>query len=304
MLPNFICLGAQKSGTTTLLEQLRKHPDVFMSPSRETRFFLQDYLYSQGTDAYEMEFFSDWDGQKAAGEKTPEYLCDPLVPGRIRDSLGPDMRFIVTLRSPAQRAYAQYRQNFQFLRETVGFDEALELEAERCNRGRYQRLRFGYAWRGRYAEQLDRYLALYPKARFFFAIYERDIVMRQAETLKAIFRFLGVDPAFDPGSDVSAGRARPLVPRILETDGVVELPGFTGKARAGDILLTRAGIKPRVIRRPSDSLLMTAQAALKHAPQDTSLPRALELELNHRYFKDDILRLQELLESELDLWLK
>src|SRR5574337_1635352 len=128
MLPNFLCIGAQKSGTTTLLNQLDRHPDIFMSPARETKFFLLDHLYSQGVTAYEKDFFSDWNGQKAVGEKTPEYLCDPLIPQRIDATLGKSIKFIVTFRSPAQRAYSHYRHNFQQLWENLSFPEAIAQE--------------------------------------------------------------------------------------------------------------------------------------------------------------------------------
>lgn len=303
MLPNFLCLGAQKSGTTTLLEQLGKHPDVFMSPARETRFFLQDHLYAQGITAYETEFFSAWAGEKAIGEKTPEYLCDPLVPGRIRESLGDTIKFIVTLRSPAQRAFAHYRQNFQFMRESVDFDTAMDLEEERSSGGRYQRLTFGYRWRGYYADQLERYLAIYARSAFFFSIYEQDIVDKQAKTLQSIFGFLGVDETFNIGAPVSAGRARLMQPRIIEERERIELLGFTANADAGDILLVREGIRPRLMRRPSAALQARARSTILHAPQDTALSRANELEINRRYFKDDICRLETILNRSLATWL-
>jgi hypothetical protein len=304
MLPNFLCLGAQKSGTTTLLQQLGKHPDIYMSPARETRFFLHDHLYSQGVTAYETEFFSGWSGEKCVGEKTPEYLCDPAVPARIRETLGPDMKFIVTLRSPAQRAYAQYRQNFQFLREDEDFEAALGLEPTRCARGRYDRLRFGYLWRGRYAEQLERYLALYPTSSFFFCIHEQDIAVRQRETLAALFSFLGVDAGFDPGEEVSAGRAQLLTPRIIEAAERVELHDGLAQARPGDILLTRPGIKPRLVRHPSDALLALCKAALTHMPAQSALPRERELQINRTHFHEQIRRLESLIGRRLASWME
>ncbi|MGA7304090.1 MAG: sulfotransferase [Rhodothermales bacterium] len=304
MLPNFLCIGAQKSGTTTLLRQLGKHPDIFMSPARETRFFLTDYLYSQGLDAYEIDFFAEWNGEKAAGEKTPEYLCDPLVPRRIYESLGQEMKFIATFRSPAQRAYAQYRHNFQYLRETVDFDNALALEPARCQLGRYHTLRFGYLWRGRYADQIERYLEYFPKGAFFFVVYEDDIVREQAQTLSSIFEFLGVDTGFDPGGDVSAGRSLTLEPTIVETGQTIDLDGVGVEAKRGDILLTRRGIRSRLIRNPSPSLTARAKAAQQHLPQEFSLPRTKELELNNTHFRDCILRLQDILDRDLHFWLQ
>lgn len=303
MLPNFLCIGAQKSGTTTLLNQLGRHPDIFMSPARETKFFLHDHLYAQGLGAYELEYFSDWNGQQAVGEKTPEYLCDPEVPGRIQASLGATMKLVASFRSPAQRAYAHYRHNFQHLWEYVGFEEALSMESQRSSTGRYQRSCYGYLWRGRYAEQLERYLKLFPKSAFYFIIHEQDIVTRQAETLKALFRFLGVDPGFDPGTLVSAGRARNLQPELITKPRLVDAPGVKLEANPGDLLFSREGIKPRLVRNPSQALRQRAEEASAHLPRETALDREQELEINRRHFRDDILRLQDLIGRDLAIWL-
>lgn len=303
MIPNFICIGAQKSGTTTLLRQLGSHPDIFMSPARETKFFLYDHLYSQGVSTYELEYFADWDGQKAIGEKTPEYLCDLNAPGRICETLGTQIRLVASFRSPAQRAYANYRHNFQHLWESVSFEEALELEAVRTSLGKYQQLRYGYLWRGFYASQVERYLKLFHKSSFFFIVYEQDIVQKQADTLKALFGFLGVDPGYRPAADISAGRAKNMLPTFIESDTSIDIPGLKADAKAGDILFTREGIKPRIVRKPSSVLTELARAALDHLPVEMSLPRDMELDINRRHFTEDIHKLEDLIGRDLELWL-
>ena len=303
MLPNFLCIGAQKSGTTTLLRQLSSHPDIFMSPARETKFFVYDQLYSQGVTAYELDYFADWNGEKAVGEKTPEYLCDPDVPGRIRESLGAEMKLVASFRSPAQRAYAHYRHNFQHLWESVSFAEALDLEQERSRAGKHQRSCYGYLWRGLYAEQLERYLRHFPKTSHFFIVYEQDIVLKQVNTLKALFGFLGVDTGFKPATEISAGRAKTMIPAFIEADSSLEIPGLKTDAKAGDLLFTREGIKPRLIRRPSAALSKHARAVLEHLPGEMSLARDSELEINRRYFSDDIRKLEGMIGRSLAAWL-
>lgn len=303
MLPNFLCIGAQKSGTTTLLDQLGRHPDIFMSPARETRFFLEDSLYSQGVTAYEISFFQDWAGQKAVAEKTPEYLCDPLVPQRIQDTLGRGVRFIVSFRSPAQRAYSHYRHNFQQFWENLGFEAALDAEAERCAGDRYRTLRYGYLDRGYYARQLERYLQLFPRESFLCLVYERDIVAGQQEALQRGFRFLGVDAGFVPPDSVSAGRAQAMVPRLIERDEVIEVDGLHLEARAGDLLLTRPKMKPRLIRSPSPALLAFSRGVQDNLPRSASLERDQELAINRRHFSEDIRRLEKLIGTDLGGWL-
>jgi hypothetical protein len=303
MLPNFLCIGAQKSGTTTLLDQLGRHPDIFMSSARETQFFLLDHLYSQGLTAYEIGFFQDWSGQKAVGEKTPEYLCDPLVPQRIHDTLGTGMRFVVSFRSPAQRAYSHYRHNFQQFWEGLGFQAALDAEAARAAQDRFRKLRYGYLDRGHYARQLERYLALFPRESFLFLVYERDIVKGQREALQRCFGFLDVDTSFMPPDAVATGRAAAMAPRRIGQDSVIEVDGLRLEAKAGDLLLTRPKMKPRLIRSPSAGLLAFARGVQEHLPQSVSLDREQELAINRRYFAEDIRRLETLIGTDLGSWL-
>lgn len=304
MLPNFLCLGAQKSGTTTLLNQLGKHPDIYMSPARETQFFLLDHLYSQGPVFYESHFFAGWDGQKAVGEKTPEYLYDPAIPQRIADTLGIGMRFVATFRSPAQRAFSHYRHNFQQFWEDLSFEEALAREEVRGAAGRYQRMRYGYLDRGYYGRQVQRYLALFPRDAFLFLVYEQDIVKDQQHALRRLFSFLGVDAGFvPPGGAVSAGRAQPMTPRFIDQPERIEQEGLTLEAQPGDLLLTRAMMKPRLIKGTSDRTREFAKGVLKNLPQRTALERGEELTINRRHFAEDIRQLEKLTGANLGGWL-
>lgn len=302
MLPNFLCIGAQKSGTTTLLNQLGRHPDIYMSPARETQFFVLDNLYSQGVHRYEGAFFHGWTGQKAVGEKTPEYLYDPLVPARIAETLGTGVRFIASFRSPAQRAYSHYRHNFQQFWEDMSFEAALDAEEHRCSAGRFQRLRYSYLDRGRYAAQLERYLERFPRENLMLLVHERDIEHGQMETLERIFGFLGVDASWSPPSPVSAGRPSAMVPRFIEVEETVEVEGVQAQAKPGDLLLTR-NQKSTLVRSPSAALAGFARRVIDNLPAEQSLPRAQELELNRRYFSADIRRLEGLLGTGLGSWL-
>ncbi len=131
---------------------------------------------------------------------------------------------MASFRSPAQRAYAHYRHNFQHLWESVSFEEALSLEPVRSQAGKYQRSCYGYLWRGFYAEQIGRYLEHFPRTSLFFIVYEQDIVLKQVDTLKALFGFLSVDPGFKPAAEVSAGRAKTMMPAFIEADTSLDIP--------------------------------------------------------------------------------
>lgn len=304
MLPNFLCIGAQKSGTTTLLNQLGRHPDIYMAPARETQFFLFDHLYSLGKIAYEIGFFQGWNGQKAVGEKTPEYLYDPVVPQRISDTLGEDVRFIVTFRSPAQRAYSHYRHNFQQFWESLSFEAAIAAEQSRCSEDRYKMLRYSYLDRGYYARQLSRYLNIFPMRSFTFVVYEKEIVVEQAALFRRIFEFLDVDPGFAPPGPESAGRAQPMVPRFIEKPELIEIDEVRLKAEPGDLLLTRQMMKPRLIKKPSAELVAFAQKVVKNMPLIQVLSREQELSMNQLYFRDDIYALEDMIQLDLKQWLE
>lgn len=304
MLPNFLCIGAQKSGTTTLLNQLGRHPDIYMAPARETQFFLFDHLYSLGKIAYEIGFFQGWNGQKAVGEKTPEYLYDPVVPQRISDTLGEDVRFIVTFRSPAQRAYSHYRHNFQQFWENLSFEAAIAAEKSRCSEDRYKMLRYSYLDRGYYARQLSRYLNIFPMRSFTFVVYEKEIIVEQAALLRRIFEFLDVDPDFALPAPVSAGRAQSMVPRFIEHPELLEIDDVQLKAEPGDLLLTRQMMKPRLIKKPSGELIAFARMVIKNMPLTKMLGREQELSMNRLYFRDDIYALEDMIQLDLKHWLE
>jgi hypothetical protein len=117
MLPNFIVIGAAKAGTTALYWYLAEHPDVFMSPKKETNYFAYGrdrqgrLLYGdpefhqfpvQSLAEYE-ELFDGAEGARAVGEASPIYLEAPQTAGRIRELL-PQSRLICSLRHPVDRA--------------------------------------------------------------------------------------------------------------------------------------------------------------------------------------------------------
>ena len=93
-LPNFLCVGTQKAGTSTLFEILRQHPDIFLPPEKETHFFYSDGNYAQGASWYKAAFYSDWAGQKVIGDITPEYMFRKNVPERIKATLGADVKIV------------------------------------------------------------------------------------------------------------------------------------------------------------------------------------------------------------------
>ncbi|HET8573280.1 MAG TPA: sulfotransferase domain-containing protein [Edaphocola sp.] len=193
MKPNFLCVGAQKAGTTTLHDILKQHPDIYLPKIKESHFFDRSDHYGNGIQWWLQEFFGDYAGEKIMGEITPEYLYYEEVPEKIYKDLGPDTKIIIILRNPMDRAYSHYLMSKRRNYEKMTFEEAILAERERIEMGAFERNHFSYIDRGLYAEQLKRYYSLFGKERIMLLIFEEDIKKDIKRTIQKIEVFLGVE---------------------------------------------------------------------------------------------------------------
>jgi sulfotransferase family protein len=199
-LPDFLVLGAQKAGTTALYAYLRWHPGITGPSWKEVSFF--DRHWWRGEAWYRGQFPLRA-GERLVGEASPSYLFHPLAPERAR-SLVPDAKLVALLRDPVDRAYSQYQHEVALGREPLSFEDALAAENDRLA-GEVERLiedprAFSRAWwdhtyaaRGRYAEQLERWLAVFPRDQLLVVPTE-DLGERPADTYASILDFLGAEP--------------------------------------------------------------------------------------------------------------
>ncbi len=205
ILPNFLIIGAARSGTTTLYNWLREHPDVYLPiPERpEPHFFLKSMEYEKGVCKYSERYFSAWKGQKAIGEKSTSYLYRaPIVAPRIKDHL-PDVKLIALLRNPIDRAYSSYWFTVSEGLETLTFEEALDREDERLANPQsefWDEVRpFAYIDRGHYLPQLRTFLEHFQQQKLWIGIFD-DLVENPSKIFGDILRFLQLDEGFTPGS--------------------------------------------------------------------------------------------------------
>lgn len=187
-LPDFLIIGAMKSGTSTLRANLDAHPDVFCA--REQHFF--NLHYGKGTDWYRAKFAGAGD-VRLIGEKCPEYLHNPVAVDRMA-SLLPDARLIVLLRDPVERAYSHYWQERRIGKETLEFADAVAAEPRRIAEGA---TRFSYIDRGRYLAQLERICQRYPRDALLVLVFE-ELREAPSKVFGAACRFLGIDDTFLP----------------------------------------------------------------------------------------------------------
>jgi len=208
-LPNFLIIGAAKSGTSSLYMYLMQHPEIYMSPTKEPHFFSFDNeskmtkgpgdpICEAITDfnAYQALFDGVTD-EKAIGEASTSYLYRPEAPERIHAML-PDVKLIAVLRNPADRAFSAYMHVVRDKRETAkDFTEAITLEEVRKTADWEPIWHFTSV--GNYYEQLQRYYELFKPEQIRIFLFE-DLINNLTAPLTNIYKFLDVDPNFIPGS--------------------------------------------------------------------------------------------------------
>ena len=157
-LPDFLGLGTQKGGTTSLHQWLSTHPKVFLPACKEVHYF--DLQPEQPTSWY-AQHFQNAQPEQVCGEITPFYLFHPDVPTRIHAVL-PKVRMIVLLRDPVERTLSQVFHARKRGFESLMPEEALAAEASRLQSGNPESLqKHSYVSRSRYLEQLNRYETLF-----------------------------------------------------------------------------------------------------------------------------------------------
>jgi len=190
MLPNFLIIGSQKSGTTSLFHVLRQHPQVFMPERKEVNFFFLQQKYRRGSEYYQGYFAPAPPDALAVGEASPGYICHPDTPARIHQLL-PNARLILTVRNPIDRAYSQYWDNRRSLSEPLTFAQVVDVALEPT----YHPGRLGYFSRGTYIQYIQRYLEYIPKENLLVLRFG-ELKHSPGSFYRRVFQFLGVDPDF------------------------------------------------------------------------------------------------------------
>ena len=203
--PDFLIIGAQKAATTSLYAYLCQHPQVQAALTKEIHYF--DHYLPRGFDWYCRHFPANGKTPEGlpliTGEASPYYLVHPAVPDRVQEAL-PGVRLIVLLRDPVARAISHYEHEFRRGFERLPFLEALEAE-ERRIAGEAERLvqepayrsyafeHHTYKTRGRYAEQLSRWIPRFGRERMLVLQME-ELESTPGIVLGRVAAFLGIEP--------------------------------------------------------------------------------------------------------------
>ena len=213
--PDFVVIGAKRGGTTSLYNYLLEHPAVQpLFPGRQhikgVHYF--DSEFGHGQRWYRSHFPIEVGGYRVArpivspavaGEASPYYLFHPLAAERLANDF-PDVRLIVLLRDPVERAYSHFKERTHHGGETLSFEEALSAEEGRL-RGEAERIvsepgyrsveheNHSYIAQGRYLDMLPRWFKLFPREQFHIVASE-DFYADPERRVNEVWSFLGLAP--------------------------------------------------------------------------------------------------------------
>jgi hypothetical protein len=313
MQPNFFIVGAPKAGTTSLDSYLDQHPQIYMSPIKEPSHFaselrpenfhprfrpqiqsemesLRQYLAGPMTEKRFGGPVVDWENYRrlfqnaregqAIGEASASYLWSATAAGNISTRI-PRAKIVMILRDPAERAYSQYLQAVSGGLVHRSFGEQVRLSLKDKNEPfdvLNPLLEFGL-----YYDQVKRYLQVFPAGNVKIYLYE-DYKRNPKETLADLFRFLSVDPGFHP--DMTRRMMEPHVPQFVKAAYFLKRYGLWQRVKRWS---------PRFLERPLRAAAFRKRANLALSPEDRQTLQA--------YYRDDILRLADLLNRDLGAWL-
>ena len=289
--PNFLIVGAAKSGTTSLYRYLRQHPDIFMPEWKELSLFIGDSfgpLHSARKPYYYEKAFSKVKNQTAVGEASTAYLFDEAAPKIIKEQLG-TIRIIIILRDPVAMSYSLYNHQLRKEGETIeNFEEAIAKEEERRKDPEFRNKCYGwhanyyYYQRGLYYHQVKRYLDTFGRENVRIIIFE-EFVDEALNMAQSIYRFLRVDDSFVPEIKIhNPGGGIFNIPRFWQDVGLF--------LKTFQFAFSRNLIKkvPHLLRNIG-----------RKPPQPIDEDTAKKL---RNKFYEDICRLERLIGKDLSVW--
>jgi hypothetical protein len=297
-LPNFLIAGAAKCGTTALYLYLHDHPDVFFSPMKEPCFFSAQVFKFPGngigdvtkrfTPTFEeyKKLFQEAGYQKIIGDASPDTVYYPESIPYIHQYLG-DPAILIMLRNPVDRALSAYGHFVRDNRETLSFEDALKEEENRIE-NRYNSL-WHYKRRGMYSWQVKPFLDEFSRVKVvLFEDFRKD----NKVVVKEVCKFLEIDSSFEPNDTISE----------------VNVSGMPKQKWFNDLFLMKNPIQNAIQKTGSRLLGNVGYTRLRDSIRKTNLERMTmkpeTREYLTEYFREDILKLQDLINRDLSAWLK
>jgi hypothetical protein len=297
-LPNFLVIGAARSGTTTLHYHLGQHPEIFVSPVKEVNFFLADEAGAmppwiedrvrqqtpKTLEDYGLLFAGATERHRAIGESSPSYLFGPVA-ARIKARL-PDARLIAILRHPVEQALSMFGTWHRDL-SAEQLVERLPAALASGEPGPGGALPLNE--HGQFHHHLAPFFALFDRSQIKVVLFD-DLTRNGPALFRDLFRFLGVDESYELEEVQrynSSGTAK---------NAVIERALALGHQLKG---VARAVLPDAAVRR-----LINLQHRIRSAnlEKTSDLSPEMRRELTEKYYSSDIAALEKAIERDLSLW--
>ncbi len=298
-LPNFLIVGAAKSGTTSLHNYLNQHPEVFM-PSynngtnvKEPQFFVKKKVINRihfgiwSWKEYE-ELFKQVNNEKAIGEASVFYLYYyKEAIKNIHKYLGSDIKIIIILRNPIERAFSAYKHVSRGTKEFLSFERALIDEEKRLEEDSTLTPMIRYKDMGLYYNMVNAYMHSFKNVHVL--LYDEFSNNTYVE-LKKIYNFLDIDDSvsvdYNTKYNVASSEEwnNSIIKSLILKDTLFKL-----------------NIKKFFSKKILTIILSIVTFIFKS--------RSLEIKESTKkelidYFHKDIIKLSKLINKNLSLWLK
>ena len=291
-LPNFMCIGAAKSGTTTLYDILKQHPDIYIPAFKEPHFFDIPENYNNGIDWYKKNYFRKAD-RSIVADFTPSYFFEKETPKRIFKDLGNQIKFVVLLRNPVDRAYSHYLHSLRDKHEYLSFEESLHHENNRIEKFMKDQdylsyLRNSYYHQGLYGNMIERYLQYFSLNNFYFIHFENEFIINRDKTIDSLLKFLGLEKERNLNINFKSNPASKEKSKFLKN------------------LMKKKGWWRKVLKFliPSVQLRQIIRNRIQRANikeyKTEELPEKLKYKLYNTYFKEDIIKFEKLTNKKLN----
>ena len=302
-LPDFLLVGAQKSGTTSIANYLRQHPDISISRIKEPNFFS---YYNEKTCIIEKlkkfnkfanhsfdiitdinDYLKLFDNKKLIlGDCSTHYLYHynstiKNIKREYQDKYS-DLKIIIILRDPVYRAFSAWSMFVRDGKETESFLKAIALSQRRIEKGDI--VDFDYLGFSLYANQVEAYLSSFENVKIFiFEDFFKDI----KKYIYELYDFIGIDNNFTPDTDAAdniSGKPKSrIIYNFLSRPNVIKFP-----IKMALPIVLRKKIKRRLIKKTLKKIALTEN----------------EYNTAIGYFKSDIVRLENIIGRKIESWAK
>ena len=289
---NLFCIGCPKSGTTTLFKILCQHSQIH-TPKFKEPFFFNNSNYQNGIDWYAKTYYDDIKNEKWVLDFTPSYLYSDEALFRINEySKGKDLKFIVMLRNPVERAYSHYLHTLRDGLEDLDFNDAIQAESERLlnyENNLLSQLKYSYIYQSLYHKHLSKYFESFGRNNFFVINYDSQLLDKSEFKLMIsdLQNFLEIKIE-NLNIEIKENSASESRFKILQT------------------LVNSNGLHKRLARLLFKSKLnrQILVNKLRKLNEKKMVKKDLEAEIKknlyEKYFHADVLKLESLLEKKLN----